>query len=384
MSDVENPPVTTEEALVPRHTGGSLLDRWVEAGPEQALARVDALVKTLEVLRVASIRATYLTDWLIHVSTDRDGNVTRAVGYLQDCGAERAGKVWGIDVGAPVITLEEHPDGTYSYHSVADAWSKVTGERVEHAEGSRWSGSRFFERKLAADEKVDPTLVRKSAYANLHGRCVRALGGLSAVPPDVLRQAGLDPAKILHIGYETGAKGGESTGAQVGGGEVTVGFGNSRGKAPAQLEDKDLAWYLKAYAENVADAGKAKFLKANQRVLDALKVEQERRVQATAHEAETGTKAEEKPKPAAPVEMPAASKRGKKVGDAYTKLHDATKGDGKVIAAVLRLVSKDFGTETAILSEVSEQGLDKILAAPESILADLIEQAKKAVKEEKK
>ena len=204
------------------------------------------------------------------------------------------------------------------------------------------------------------------------------------MPPDGLRQAGLDPAKILHIGYETGAKGGESTGAQVGGGEVTVGFGNSRGKTPAQLEDKDLAWYLKAYAENVADAGKAKFLKANQRVLDALKVEQERRVQATAHEAETGTKAEEKPKPAAPVEMPAASTRGKKVGDAYTKLHDATKGDGKVIAAVLRLVSKDFGTETAILSEVSEQGLDKILAAPESILAGLIEQTKKTVKEEKK
>ena len=375
MSDVENPPVTTEEELVPTRTGGSLLDQWVESGPEQALKRVDALVKTLEMLRLASIRATYPSDWLIHVSTDRDGNITRSVAYLQDCGAERAGKVWGIDVGPPVIKREDHPDGTYSYHLRADGWSKVTGERVEDAEGSRWSGAKFFERKLAADEKVDPTLVRKSAYANLHGRCVRALGGLSAVPPDVLRLAGLDPAKILHIGYETGAKGGESTGAQVGGGEVTVGFGNSRGKAPAQLEDKDLAWYLKAYAENVADAGKAKFLKANQRVLDALKVEQERRVQATAHEAETGTKAEEKAKAAPPAEAPTASPRGKKVGDAYVKLHDATKGDGKLIAAVLRLVSKEFGTETAILSEVSDQGLDKILAAPESILADLIKQA---------
>ncbi len=34
MAEIETPPVTTDEHLVPRHgTGGSLLERWVQADP---------------------------------------------------------------------------------------------------------------------------------------------------------------------------------------------------------------------------------------------------------------------------------------------------------------------------------------------------------------
>jgi hypothetical protein len=115
---VEEPPVPVPT----KGRGGSLLERWVNT-PEQAMARVDAMVQTLERLRVASIRATYGSDWIIHTSSDREGRVTREVGYLQDIGAERAGKLWGIEVGQPLIEREDFPDQTYCYHMLAEAWS---------------------------------------------------------------------------------------------------------------------------------------------------------------------------------------------------------------------------------------------------------------------
>lgn len=358
MSDVEAPPVTEKETLVPTRSAGSLLDRWVNS--DQAMERVETMVRVLERLRVASIKATYPSDWIIHTSRDADGGIVRQVGYLQDSGAERAGKIWGIEIGAPTIDREEFPDKTYSYHMVADAWSKVTGERLDYVEGSRWSGDGFFKRSQGADDQIDPTDVRKSAYANLHGRAVRALSGLNGVPLDMLRAAGVDVDKVVHVNYEKGAKGGDSAGGTVGG-DVTVGFGNSKGKKPAELEDKDLAWYLKAYAENVADPRKANFLKANQRVLDALKAEQERRTKATSHEAETGTKS------------PAT--RGEKLSDMLARLQAAVGGQSRLIPAMLRAITKEWGPEKAALSEFSDAELDRVIAMSEDALKAVAEKA---------
>src|SRR3990167_11073384 len=180
MPDADTAPVTAPETLAPTRAGGaSMLDRWVNSDPEAAIKRLETMVKMLDQLRIASIRATYPSDWVITTSVDRDGQIISQRGYLQDIGAERAGKVWGIEVGNPAIEREDFPDGTYSYHMIAEAWSKVTGERLDYAEGSRWSGDSFFQRPRDPDYKIDPTDVRKSAYANLHGRAVRALSGLN-------------------------------------------------------------------------------------------------------------------------------------------------------------------------------------------------------------
>lgn len=362
MAEIETPPITSEERLVPTRTSGkSMLERWVETDPKAAVERVEIMVRTLEQLRQASIKATYPSDWLIHTSSDGDGQIIKQVGYLQDSGGERAGKVWGIEVGNPAIEREDFPDGTYTYHMIAEAWSKVTGERLDYAEGSRWSGDGFFQR---GGEKIDPTDVRKSAYANLHGRAVRALSGLNGVPLDMLRQAGLDVTKVVHINYGRGTKGGQSTGATLGeAGNVVVAFGNSKGKKPADLEDKDLAWYVKAYTENVADPGKAKFVKANQRVLDVLKAEQEGRAQSSAHEAETGTKAPDESSP-----------RGKKIGDQWARL---TEIGGVFANALLRQVTKDFGQERGGMSELTDDELAKLANTPDDILKKVAVAVKK-------
>lgn len=378
MAEVESPDVTTEEKLVPvRGAGMPMLERLI-ADPDLALKKVEAMVKVLEQLRTASIRATYPSDWIIHTTITRDGEIIKQVGYLQDSGAERAGKVWGIEVGSPAIEREDFADGTYSYHMITDAWSKVTGERLDYTEGSRWSGDPFFARQIKTDgDRIDPTDVRKASYANLHGRAVRALSGLNGVPIDMLRQAGLDITKVVHVNYEKGAKGGESTGASAGSAEVVVAFGNSRGKRPAELENKDLAWYVKAYRENVADPDKAKFIKANQRVLDALTAEQERRAQAAAHEAETGTKA-----PATAGGDPlAGTSRGRLLGDVQALFSDATGKQQRLVAPILRLLCKEWGTaERMGLSDFTDEELGKIAAIPSAILTALAEQVKGGAK----
>jgi hypothetical protein len=348
-----------------------MLDRWVQTDPKAAIERVETMVMVLEKLRIASIRATYPSDWIIHSTVSRDGVILKQVGYLQDSGAERAGKVWGIEVGNPAIEREDFPDLTFSYHMIAEAWSKVTGERLDYAEGSRWSGDKFFERQVKDDgDRVDPTDVRKAAYANLHGRAVRALSGLNGVPLETLRQAGVDISKVVHVNYQPGEKSSASTGAAaVGSAEAIVGFGNSKGKAVSELETKDLEWYLKAYTENVADAAKAKFQKANQRVLDALLAEKERRAQSAAHEAETGTKAAAPAPAPATATMEDGTARGKLIGDMWTRLTDAA---GREAIPLLQELTKDYlQRETGKLSELTDDELKKLAQIPESALASV-------------
>jgi hypothetical protein len=366
MPEVDTSPVVDDRLPAITKMTGSALERWVEAGPEQALQRVDALVKTLELLRIHSIKATYPSDWIIHVSRDKDGTIISQRGYLQDIGAERAGKVWGIEVSQPIIEREDHPDGTFSYLMLADAWSKVTGERAENVEGARWSGDRFFARSVGPDEKIDPTDVRKAAFANLHGRAVRALAGLNGVPLEVLRAAGLDVSKVVVVDYEKGSKGGESAGASVGTMEPTIAWGNAKGQKLADLSDKDLTFYLGAYERDVADPAKAKFQRANQRMLDALRAEKERRArQAEQHEAAAadGT--------SAPVEEAAVlTTRGQKLGDLNTRLTDAAKASGVRLVLLLRTVTRDLlGAEITALSDLTEAQIDALNAVPESLLA---------------
>lgn len=371
MAEVETPPIINEEHLVPtRASAGGLVDRWVEADPDRALKLIEARVRTLDLLRAASIRATYPSDWIVNVSRDPDGGILSERGYLQDIGADRAGKVWGIEVGSPAIEREDFPDANYTYHMVAEAWCKVTGERLDYVEGSRSSGDKFFTRGLAEGEKPDPADIRKAAWANLHGRAVRALCGLSGVPLDMLRQAGLDVSKCIIVDYQKGSKGGESTGASVGTTDAIIPWGNAKGTKVQDLTDKDLTYYHGAYERDVKDPGKAKFQKNNERMLGTLTAEKERRGRASEQEAETGTKAGES-------EDGKPSTRGNKLANLHTRLVDACGKDGRVLAGALRIMTSEvFGLEIASLSELTDDQLDKLSGVPDKTIADVAEKAK--------
>lgn len=363
MTDKDTATTTLDDRPLPVPVRGqdSLLDRWVNADPAEAMKRLDSMVAMLAALRAASIRATYASDWLIHTAVDRDGAVIRQVGYLQDCGAERAAKPWGIELGTPAIEREEFPaDGTVAYHMSAEAWSKVTGERIERVDGSRWSGDPFFSRGRDEDDKVDPTDVRKAAYANLHGRAVRALAGLNAVPLDVLVKGGIDPQQVVHIGYAQGARGGQSTGAAgVGTAEAVIGFGRSKGKKVSELEAQDLDWCIGAYQENVKDPAKAKYQKANQRILDALLREKEQRAQRVSSDKAAG--------PAEPgAEGSPPNGKQNLLGDVWARLQGAA---GKKAIPLLKALSAElFGSEIGSMSALTEEQLKQLAAIPDANL----------------
>jgi hypothetical protein len=350
MPEAETPPVTSENELVPRKSaGGSMLERWVEGDSEKAIERVNTMVRMLEQLRLASIKATYPSDWLIHTTTDPDGAIVKQVGYLQDSGAERAGKIWGIEVGMPAIEREDFPDGTYIYHLTAEAWSKVTGERIESVEGSRWSGDAFFQRQVKNEgDKVNPTDVRKAAYANLHGRAVRALAGLHGVPLEMLRQAGLETGKLVFLTYGRG-----TSGAAVGTADIVIGWGNAKGTKVSDLSERDLTFYRGAYDRDVADPAKGQYQKRNQRVLEALKAEQEKRERAAAQP----TGGEDAP---AGAEF-AGGGRGQKLGELLVRLRDVLgKPNQRAFAAYLKRLTKEFGAEKAAISDLTDDELERL------------------------
>lgn len=348
MNDVDAAIVTEEERLATRRPSGPLLERWLESGGDLALERIEKMVSILGTMRRAAIVQTYPEDWVIHTTTDHDGTITKQVGYLQDTGADRAGKVFGVNIGRPIIERDDDPAGdAYTYRLMAEAAAKATGETIDTVIGARWSGDAFFTRGLKEGEKINPADVMKAAYANLHGRAVRSLCGLSAVPLSELAVCGIDIKRCQYVGYAKGSRGGESVGATTGGADVTVAFGKSAGKKPSELKDKDLAWYIKAYGENVADQSKARFVKANQRVLDALTAEQARRQQQAAHVEATGAE-----------DIPAGS-RGQKLTDLRTRLMDATKKDALLLSATIRALSKEDG-EVLSLSDLNDAQLDRI------------------------
>jgi hypothetical protein len=287
MSDTETPLITEEDRLVPRTPTGSMIARWLDEAADLSVERVEKMIRILERLRAAAIQQTYPSDWLIHVTVNHDGVPTKQVGYLQDCGAERAGKVFGIEIGKPLVERDELGEGQYMYRVQASAWSKMTGERIDTVLGARSSVDQFFQRQIKGEgDKVDPTDVMKAAYANLHGRAVRSLTGLTAVPLGVLDAASIDTKRCQYVGYTQGARGGESVGATTGGAEPSVAFGNSQGKKPSELTDKDLDWYIAAYEKNVADPKRERFVRANQHVLDALRREKDKRGAKAEHAAE--------------------------------------------------------------------------------------------------
>jgi len=344
--EIESPTALVPDAQLPvrKMLSQPLIERLLVDGDADPLERIEKLTKALDTLRRHSIKATYPADWVIHVSKDADGNVLREVGYLQDCGCERAGKIWGIQITRPIIEREDFADGTFSYNLLADAFSKVTGEMIENCEGSRWSGDRFFTR---SGEKVDPSDVRKSAWANLHGRAVRQLAGLGAVPLDILAAADVDVRKVVHVGYAKGAKGGESTGAAVGTSDPEIKWGNGKGKTVSAQADKDLQFYLKAAEKDLTDPEKAKYKKNTERLIEAIKAEIDKRTKS-AQQAEENP--ESAPKPATKAQRQLALRQ---------RLTEVCR---KVPGISIQLLLSGLTDNVESITDLSDSELDRLLA----------------------
>jgi len=172
MGEQETVAPVPAEALVARVLG----DPDYAARAREHLERA---VEVLDLLRVAAIRATHPSDWIIHGGT---------AAYLTDAGCARAKDIWGCS--RVILGLEREPleDGSFIARARIRARCLRTGAEVEEI-GSRWSGSKFFTRLARRTGVLDPTMVDKAALANADGRALRYLAGLGACPVSLLERA---------------------------------------------------------------------------------------------------------------------------------------------------------------------------------------------------
>jgi len=150
---------------------------------------IEARVTVLKTLRVASIRATSPSDWLLYQATDRRDDSVRTTGYLQDAGCQRVASLWGIEIfGVSDPVKVSNNDGTlnFMYFVTGNGRCMITGQTIEGVEGGRASDDDFCRGKTGVALEL---AVRKSARANLDGNVVRKLSGLSSVPLEELQSA---------------------------------------------------------------------------------------------------------------------------------------------------------------------------------------------------
>jgi hypothetical protein len=286
--------------------------------------------------------------------------------------------------GKPLVDVQvvtNDPDvGEYRIYTYFGRYTRPDGKSIEQM-GSFSTKDAFFAKDTSREnpwksiDEVNVVDVMVAAQTETYKKAVFrgvGLGDWTEEEAETLRSE----AK----GHDFGAAGGQ--GAK----EVLIGFGRSKGKKPVELESADLDWCLKAYAENVADPKKAKYRAENQRILEALKAEKERRAQGAAPTA--GASTSDPPTPAA-VESAGApttngpsqtgegpTPRGRLLGDVYARLSDVAQGNARHIAGMVRLYTKDHGAEPrANLSQLKDQELEQLALLDETGLTMLFTRA---------
>lgn len=152
----------------------------------EAVEIIEARIRILETARLAAIRATHPSDWLLFKAKDEQGG--QVVGYLQDSGCERVRDIFGISI-ENVSTPEKIAGATpqeFHYLRSGDGRCSLTAQYIQGIEGGRSSTEDFCKDKTGAALEL---AVRKAARANLDGQIVRELAGLASVPIAELESA---------------------------------------------------------------------------------------------------------------------------------------------------------------------------------------------------
>ena len=270
-----------------------------------------------------------------------------------------------------VQVLPNDPDvGEVRIYTYFGRYTRPDGKVMEQA-GSFSTKDAFFAKDTNREgnpwkslDEIDVVAVMVAAQTEAYKKAIfrgAALGYWTDDEADVLAQK---------------AAGHDFSGSAAGSGarEPVVGFGNAKGKRPAELADADLAWYLKAYGENVADPKKRQYKAENQRVLEALKAEKARRDAGASSSTPADARAEgPRATGADPDGQPSA--RGAKVGDLWTRLSDVA-GGARGAAALIRVYTKERGAERAKLSELTDEEVDQLAKLDEAGLKAWLERTK--------
>ena len=159
---------------------------------EQAERRIEAINRIMS----ASLKITNEKDWVLIGGTP----------YLQESGATKVARLFGIGWSIENPILETESDGHFTYTYKGKFF--MGGTSIE-ATGSRSSKDDFFVGKTnpKAPQDIDKRDVKMSAYTNcINNGIKRILPGLRNLTVDDMTKAGLDCGKMQGYGFKGNSK----------------------------------------------------------------------------------------------------------------------------------------------------------------------------------
>lgn len=163
--------------------------------------RADKMITAMNKIMQAALKITSEHDWTLIGGKP----------YLQESGATKVGRLFGISWthGEPKIECDQDGYKTFTYK----ARFEMRGQFIE-CEGSRSMKDEFFAGKADKRKPVDQISernVRQAAYTNcINNGIKRIIPGLRGIDVKTLADAGLDTGKISGYTFKEGSKGGTS------------------------------------------------------------------------------------------------------------------------------------------------------------------------------
>lgn len=186
--------------LTAQQSNGALLD----ASTDNILylaEKAEQYIKAMNKIMTAALKITTEKDWVLIGGTP----------YLQETGAMKVARLFGISIqliGQPLVECDAKGYKTYTY----TARFHLKDQFVE-CEGSRSAKDEFFAGKgcIKSPDEIEDRDVKLSAYTNcLNNGVKRLIPGLRGLTVKELEAAGLDTSKIGGYTFKTGTKGGNS------------------------------------------------------------------------------------------------------------------------------------------------------------------------------
>lgn len=147
----------------------------------------------------------------LKVTTENDWCLIGGKPYLQETGATKVARLFGISIsiiGHPIIEVDPKGYKTFTYRA-----RFMLKDQFVEAEGSRSAKDEFFSGKgcTKSPDQIDERDVKLAAYTNCVNSGIKKLiPGLRGLSVEDLQKAGFEVGKISGYTFKTGSRGGGS------------------------------------------------------------------------------------------------------------------------------------------------------------------------------
>lgn len=174
----------------------------------QLAERADRYIDAMNRIMDASLKITSEHDWV----------VIGGKPYLQESGATKVARLFGISIqliGRPIVECDVDGYKTFTYRakfSLGDQYVECDGSRSAKEDFFAGSGKKTPRKK---PDEIDDRDVKMSAYTNcINNGIKRLIPNLRNIDLDTLERAGLDTSKIQGYTFRTGSQGGRGKSAE--------------------------------------------------------------------------------------------------------------------------------------------------------------------------